>query len=72
MWAEMFMEILRNNHIPCTAFSSQDIGISIKTGMRRGLKIFVPADKKLQAEELLEEIFSGSAASGQEVCAVLD
>ena len=35
MWAEMFMEILRNNHIPCTAFSSQDIGLAIKTFIRR-------------------------------------
>lgn len=57
MWARMFMEILRNNHIPCTFFPADGVGLAIRSGVRERLRIFVPAEKKPQAEELLGEIF---------------
>jgi len=58
MWARMFMEILRNNHIPFVFFPAVGSGLAIRAGIRERLKIFVPAEKKPQAEELLEEIFA--------------
>lgn len=58
MWARMFMEILRNNNIPCTFLPANGSGLAIRAGVRERLNIFVPAGKRPQAEELLGEIFA--------------
>ena len=57
MWARMFMEILGNNNIPCTFLPANGSGLAIRAGVQERLKIFVPAEKRAQAEELLEEFF---------------
>ena len=58
MWAKMFMQILENHHIPCTALPVYGAGLAIRAGIQERLKILVPAEKTTDAKELLEEIFS--------------
>ncbi len=58
MWAEMLMEVLKNNNIPCTSFSVQGAGFAAKTGIPERLKVYVPAADLEKASELMKEIFS--------------
>lgn len=60
MWAEMLMQALKDNGIPCTSLPVHGAGLVMRTGMVERLKIFVPTEKKPQAEEILEELFSNS------------
>lgn len=61
MWAEMLMEALRDNEIPCTAIPVFGAGLVIKTGIQERLKIYVLKDDQAKAEELLEELFPADA-----------
>ncbi len=58
IWAEMLMQVLKKNHIPCTAVPVYGAGLVMKAGMQERLKIYVPNEDKAKAEELLEELFS--------------
>lgn len=58
MWAEMLMEVLKDNDIPCASVPVYGAGLVLKTGARERLKVFVLAEKKPQAQELLNELFS--------------
>lgn len=60
MWAEMLLQVLKDNNIPCTALPVHGAGLVMKTGIQERLKIFVPSESKSQAEELLNELFSNS------------
>ena len=60
MWAEMLMQVLKDNGIPCTAEPVYGAGLVMKTGMKERLKVFVAAEKEPQAEEILQELFPGS------------
>ncbi len=60
MWAEMLIQALKENGIPYTALPVYGAGLVIKAGVKERMRIFVPAEKKPQAEEILEELFSGS------------
>lgn len=57
IWAEMLMDVLKDNGIPCTAIPIYGAGLVIKTGVQERLNIFVPHEDKAKAEELLEELF---------------
>lgn len=60
MWAEMLLQVLKDNNVPCTALPVHGAGLVMKTGVQERLKIFVPSESKSQAEELLNELFSNS------------
>ena len=59
MWAQMLMQVLRDNDIPCTALPVHGGGFVLKTGMQDSLRVYVPADKLPQATDLLNELFPG-------------
>lgn len=61
MWAEMLMQALRENDVPCTAQPVHGAGLTMKTGMKERMRVFVPADRKSQAEDIMEELFSGDS-----------
>jgi len=61
MWAQMLMEVLQDNDIPCAAQPVHGAGLVVKTGIQERLKVFVPADLRKQAEELLQELFPAEA-----------
>ena len=60
MWAEMLMQALKDNDVPCAAVPVHGAGLVMKTGMRERLKVYVAADKAAQAGEILEELFGGT------------
>ncbi len=57
MWAGMLQEVLKDNAISCVAIPVFGAGLTLKTGMQERMRIFVPPEKKLKAEELLHELF---------------
>ncbi len=58
MWARMLIEVLEDNHIPCTALPVHGAAFALKTGMQECLKIYVPSHHLQQAQELLHALFS--------------
>jgi len=61
MWAEMLMEVLQDNDIPCASMPTYGAAMVIKTGMQEWLKVYVPADRFDQAAELMQLLFSAEA-----------
>ena len=61
MWAEMLMEVLRDNGIFCTAAPVFGAGFSMRTGTPERLKVYVPAEEADRAAELMEELFPAEA-----------
>ena len=59
MWAQMLMQVLRDNDSPCTALPVHGGGFVLKTGMQDSLRVYVPAGKLPQATDLMQELFSG-------------
>jgi len=57
MWAEMLIQVLKENSIPYTAIPVHGAGLVMKTGMLERFKIYVPNEDKAKAEEFLEELF---------------
>ncbi|MCR5460779.1 MAG: hypothetical protein K6F51_12875 [Acetatifactor sp.] len=57
MWAEMLGQVLKDNDVPYVAIPVNGTGLSLKTGLQDRLRIYVPADKKRQADSLLNELF---------------
>ncbi len=54
MWADMLMQILQDNGISATDSPVQGTRPAIYSGQPKGVKIFVPADMKSQAEEIVK------------------
>ncbi len=57
MWADMLIEILKNNSIPSATLPVHGAGLTMKTGTQERLKIYVPAESLAKAEELFGEAF---------------
>ena len=62
MWAQMLTQVLKDNNVPYTAIPVHGAGLTIKTGMRKSLNIFVPKEAKEKAQELMEALFPESEA----------
>lgn len=63
MWAKMLMEVLNDNNIPCTALPVNGAGLALNAGIPERLKIYVPGENMAQAEDLLQELFTGEDES---------
>lgn len=59
MWAEMLMEVLEDNNIPCVSIPVHGAGFAVKTGIQDSLKVYVPSEYLQQASELFQALFSG-------------
>ncbi len=57
MWAEMLVQVLKDNGIPFTATPVYGAGLVMKAGMKERMKIYVPGENKAKAEEILEGLF---------------
>ena len=66
MWAKMLMQVLEDNGMPCVALPVYGAGLSIKTGKRERLRIFVPSENLPQAKELEQELFSAESIQEEE------
>ena len=60
MWGEMLMEVLKDNGVECVAVPVDNAESLLQVKIRERLKIYVPADSKEKADELLSELFSGA------------
>ena len=66
MWAKMLMQVLEDNGIPCVALPVYGVGLSLKTGKRERLRIFVTSENLPQARELEQELFSAESIQEEE------
>ena len=60
MWAEMLMQVLKDNNIPYAALPVHGAGLILKTGMHERFSIYVPDGYFQQASELMQVLFSDS------------
>ncbi len=68
MWANLLMEVLKDNGILPAALPVYGAGLVIETGMLERLKIYVPRKNKAQAVELLQELFATETAQMPVLC----
>ena len=66
MWAQMLMQVLEDNSIPCTSLPVYGAAFAMKTGMQERLKVYVPSENLLQASELLQQLFSAETVQEEE------
>ena len=57
MWAQMLQQVLEDHSIPCVAVPVYGAGLALKAGMMERFRVFVPAESRAQAEELVHELF---------------
>ena len=62
-WADMLMQILQDNSIFCRASPVFGAGMVMCAGVKERMKIYVPAECKLEAEELMNAFFSENSCS---------
>ena len=60
MWAQMLIEVLEDNGIPCESLPVLGTAFALRTGVQDCLRVYVPAEKLDPAEELLQVLFSES------------
>lgn len=58
LWAQMLMQVLNDNDIPCTAQPVHGAGLTTYTGLQERLKIYVPKESLEMANDLLQQLFS--------------
>lgn len=61
MWAKMFQELLRNNHIPAALLPILGAGVWLKSGQAERYQIFVPYEWLERAGDLLQMAFGEEA-----------
>ena len=61
MWAQMLVQVLEDNRIPCASLPVFGAGFALRTGTPERLKVYVPAEYLPQATELVEELFSADS-----------
>ena len=66
MWAQMLIQVLKDNNIPCSALPVHGAGVIIKTGIQERLKVYVPSENMPQASELLQELFSAEIVQDED------
>ena len=57
IWADMLMQILRENNIFCKAVPVFGAGLVMASGVKERMKIYVPAESLIPAKELMEAFF---------------
>ena len=58
IWADILMQVLKENGIPCTAFPVYGAGVVLRAGVQERMKLYVPADQKQQAAAIMEDLFA--------------
>lgn len=63
MWAEMLVQVLKDNQIPYVTQPVYGAGFAIKTGAQERLKVYVPKEKESEARRLYDELFTSEWVS---------
>ena len=58
LWADICMQVLRENGIPCEAFPVSGAGAVLRGGLQERLRILVQVDKLPEAAALMEDLFT--------------
>ena len=58
MWAQMLMDVLKDNGVPCSALPVYGAALALKSGKQEHLRVYVPSQYLPQATELLDALFS--------------
>ena len=61
MWAELLEQVLKDNGVACVSVPVYGAGMTLRGGVMERYRLFVPREKRTEAEELLKELFSGEA-----------
>lgn len=59
IWAKMFTQILEDQGVPYTAMPVYGAGMVLRAGVQERFKIYVPSNRKEEAEELLRGFSQG-------------
>lgn len=57
IWADMLMQMLKDNRIFCKASPVYGAGMVMAAGARERMRIYVPAEKLTEAVELMNAFF---------------
>lgn len=57
IWAEMYIQLLKQNGIRYMVIPVNGIGLSMKIGSQDFFKIYVASSEKKKAEDLIKETF---------------
>ena len=57
VWAEVLLQMLRDNRIACVSFPVHGAGLVMAAGVQERRKIYVSAEQKTEAEELMKAFF---------------
>lgn len=57
MWAEMLLQVLKDNAVACTALPVHGAGLTNRTGIPERLQIYVPKESIASARELMQCLF---------------
>ena len=60
MWAEMLEQVLKDNGVDYVSVPVYGAGMVLRGGVMEHYRIYVPKEKLTEAEELQNELFSGS------------
>ena len=61
MWAELLEQVLKDNRVACVAVPVYGAGMTLRGGVMERYRIYVPHEKRAEAEQLRDELFSAEA-----------
>ncbi len=62
MWAQMLLQVLKDNGIPCAVLPVHGAAMVMKAGMQERLQLYVPSTERARATQLLEALFPADGA----------
>ena len=62
MWAQMLVQVLSDNNIPCSTLPVHGAAMVIKAGVQERLKVYVPSENLTKALELMQDLFPSEVA----------
>lgn len=58
LWADILMQTLRENGIPCRAVPVYGAGLVVSAGVQEQLKVYVPGANLARAQSLMQDLLS--------------
>ena len=58
LWADILMQVLRENGVPCISKPVYGAGLAVSAGLQERMKVYVAPGSLPQAQELLEDLLA--------------
>ncbi len=65
IWADILVQLLKNNGIPCVAKPVHGAGMVVGAGVQERMRLYIPAEMVSQAEALMADYFPADAQPTQ-------